>query len=61
MKKNLIAGCTLVLLACVTTAFAVTVREYKYRCVRSGKIHTYERPGNYKCPEHPNHNLIPVN
>ena len=36
-------------------------KEYKYKCIRSGQIHTYTRPGNYKCPEHPNHNLIPAN
>jgi hypothetical protein len=35
--------------------------EYKYKCVRNGKIHTYSRKGNYKCPDHSNHNLIPVN
>jgi|LakMenE18May11ns_1017448.scaffolds.fasta_scaffold9785344_1 hypothetical protein len=35
-------------------------KEYKYKCIRSGQIHTYTRPGNYKCPEHPNHNLIPT-
>lgn len=39
---------------------AAAVKEYKYKCVRTGKIHTYERPGNYKCPEHPEHNLVPV-
>jgi hypothetical protein len=35
-------------------------KEYKYKCIRSGQIHTYTRPGNYKCPEHPNHNHIPT-
>jgi hypothetical protein len=41
-------------------AEAAVEKEYKYKCVRSGKIHTYSRPGNYKCPEHPEHNLVPV-
>ncbi len=34
--------------------------EYKYKCVRSGKIHTYSKKGNYKCPEHSDHNLVPT-
>lgn len=45
----------------VLTGTRANAAEYKYKCTRSGQIHTYSKKGNYKCPEHPNHNLTPVN
>lgn len=38
---------------------AAAPKQRQYRCTKCREIHTFDRPGNYKCPKC-GKNLIPV-
>lgn len=52
---------TILLVIAISSTLFFAAKEYKYKCVRSSQIYTFSRQGTYRCPQHPEHNLILTN